>query len=638
MGNFSQDPTLRAADALAKQYVGVRIQQAVPLVDADWNLLEDLRRVELESYGRLFIGDGVPVGSDGFRISAVAGTNDFAIGAGVLLAGGKLVRNDAAVTYTTQPHFGDPDLVPPLAALATPAASRAFLVVLDVWEREVDSEEDVTLVDPRIGVETTVRLKREWAVRVFRDPEDAAQIAAPPPGHAFVVLAKLNRTGGNANITSAMIVDLRDTQLTLLRRVDVRDGAGNVVVDNQRFGQMLAVTRNNVRALIRYVATTFNSLSATMTGAEILALEAAAHVAHTAEAGLAQLAALTLANRAALTFFRQLHEAQQKLMEIWRDVLLQLGSPVKKYASYNQFVGDLNARLNDPIVGTLTGLLPAIDTGNLAAAVTMQEEIARLIGFAGASVARGSIQVAYLGGPPGNLVAGQVARFEFRVRSFLTQADVLTVEVLPEDGWSRILVDAASNPIPNSRISLGASGAETPVFVNVTPESTPGELQLRVVSDSNPAEIIQFSTLLSLNAGQPAPAGEDKVRFQLENAVGAVINPITGVVTVPKPAAGGQSSGSVGVRIFNTSGSTATFSLSVSVVPGTQVGTWTIAHGGDSTRTLANGADARPGRIDITAGDDAVSVQARYVATATVGAVQISAQFIVAIAVASSPP
>lgn len=66
MGNFSRN----TFDAL-KHYVGVRLQQGVPLVDADWNELEDIRRFELQAFLKWFVGDGVPAGNDGFRIALV---------------------------------------------------------------------------------------------------------------------------------------------------------------------------------------------------------------------------------------------------------------------------------------------------------------------------------------------------------------------------------------------------------------------------------------------------------------------------------------------------------------------------------------------------------------------------------------
>src|SRR5215510_15275866 len=73
MGNFSRDPQDRLADALARHYVGVRLQQGAPIIDADWNQLEDLRRFEFEDVNRRVLGNGVPLGNDGFRIMALDG-------------------------------------------------------------------------------------------------------------------------------------------------------------------------------------------------------------------------------------------------------------------------------------------------------------------------------------------------------------------------------------------------------------------------------------------------------------------------------------------------------------------------------------------------------------------------------------
>src|SRR3954469_23422188 len=68
MGSFSRDTFNRL-----KHYVGVRLQQGVPLIDADWNELEDIRKFELQAFLKWFVGDGVPAGNDGFRITALAG-------------------------------------------------------------------------------------------------------------------------------------------------------------------------------------------------------------------------------------------------------------------------------------------------------------------------------------------------------------------------------------------------------------------------------------------------------------------------------------------------------------------------------------------------------------------------------------
>src|SRR5215467_7842755 len=67
-----------------KARCNVRLQQGVPIVDADLNELDDVRKFEMRAYLKWFVGDGIPDGSDGFRIDAiVAGSaDDFIIRAG----------------------------------------------------------------------------------------------------------------------------------------------------------------------------------------------------------------------------------------------------------------------------------------------------------------------------------------------------------------------------------------------------------------------------------------------------------------------------------------------------------------------------------------------------------------------------
>ena len=84
-GNFSN----KKKDTFdpAKRYVGIRLQQGVPLLDRDWNELEDIRRYEEQMLRKWYIGNGTP--DDGFRISAVdPAANDFKISAGRCLVDG----------------------------------------------------------------------------------------------------------------------------------------------------------------------------------------------------------------------------------------------------------------------------------------------------------------------------------------------------------------------------------------------------------------------------------------------------------------------------------------------------------------------------------------------------------------------
>jgi len=710
MGNFSRDPKTRMDDSVSKHYVGVKLQQGVPVLDADWNELEDLRRNEFETLGVWFIGSGVPSGSDGFHIVSVSQPNDFEITKGLCLVNGKIVKNDAVVRYTTQPNFGNltqAQLVPPLTvpapvpALTMPAADKQLIVYLDLWEREVDSEEDPALVDVRIGVETAVRWKREWAVRVV-DASDLNTLQSPPPGHDFYPLARLNRKQNNNTITTDMIEDLRDTQVSVRRKIEVRDSTGKVVVDNNRFRLVLESTRNNVLAFIRYITTQFNPIFASLTSAEVLGLQAGEYIAGTAEIGLGLLNSDSLANTGALRFLFQLYQAENAFMTVWHDFVLKLagvvptinlvearslpGATPKKYASYQNFIAQLADRLNPSIFGatvddslafssdsqavnlgeatiaqqefasptqssdllsqriivgdipidapivTSPGLLTVLQAGNLEGATAIQEEIAALFLAAGANVARGSIQV-FLGlSPAGNLTNGQVARFEFRVRSFTTMADTYTVTVEPAGGWPRRVVDAQGNPTLNNRVPIDSSGTESTIFIDVDVQAGSSGLRLRVISNSNPEEINQLSGLFTLTEGQPAPVGEDPVQLHLTNMISnATLNRTTDVVSIQKTV-----QGVIEVELLNKTGRSATFSMDKLLQ--NPIGAWTVEFvvarlpiavdsastvGSEASRPVAPGGPPQPtiaidGRfpalLSVKPGSDAVSAQLRITA------------------------
>lgn len=623
MGNFSRNPKERLDDSVAKHYVGVRLQQAVPLLDADWNELEDLRRRDQEVFGTWFIGNGVPSGNDGFHIVNVAQANDFGIVQGVLLLNGKFVENGITVRYATQPNFGNPRLDEPLLALTTPAAPKQLIVYLDVWDREVDSEEDPVLIDSRIGMETTLRLKREWAVRVARVPEDLLKLQSPPPGHVFYQLARINRDN-TAQITAPMIEDLRDTQVSVLRRIEVRDNTGAIVVDNVRFRTMLLNTRNNVLAFMKYLLTQFNQISAPMRAAELLGVQAAEHIASTAEIGLSLLASASLANRGALGILSQLYGAENNFMVIWRDFVLQLGTTPKTYASFTNFIARLSDRLNQPNVGPLIGLQAALTAGNLEASTAMQEEIARLFGTTSTAVARGAIQVFLAQSPLGNLNSPPAARFAFKVKSFTTLADTFTVRIIPDQGWPRRIVDSNGVPVPGNKVSIGPAGSEATILVDADVQPGSSGLQLRVTSDSNPDEISQLSTLFNLTQGQPGPVGEDKVQVQLAfnpaTAGTAQFDPNTGIISIK---IGTQ--GNVQMRLFNNTGANANFTVTLEQQD--KLGTWTVLF--DGSVPPLNDGQSFPLTAIVTPGPDAVSAKLKIVAKTTINAIETTGQTVV---------
>ncbi|MGA1870549.1 MAG: tail fiber domain-containing protein [bacterium] len=242
MGNFSRNTFDRI-----KHYVGVRLQQGVPIVDADWNEQEDIRKSELRTFLKWFVGNGIPQGNDGFHILEAPSPNnenDFLIkgsdgtpeGVGYCMAEGwdAIIEND--IRYTEQELYNNPDLaeawdvdsLPPLNAPT--ALPRIDLVFLDIWEREVDSIEDEDLIDSRIGVETCVRTKREWVVRVAQGTEGLPTPPSiePPQGHVFYPLASLNRQVNNQLIQESIINDLRVTGLRIISDRLYIDDSGNV--------------------------------------------------------------------------------------------------------------------------------------------------------------------------------------------------------------------------------------------------------------------------------------------------------------------------------------------------------------------------------------------------------------------------
>jgi len=207
MGNFSRntfDPT--------KNYVAVRLEQGVPLVDADWNELEDVTRTEVYEALR---SASANVASRGGLDVAPAAANDIVVSAGRAVVDGDPIRTFAALQYSTQRYANAAtaaaDGVAQAAPLTQPAAARIDCVYLDVFEREVTSAEDPNLINGAIALETSTRLKREVVLRVAEGATSPPP--APPAGHAFLAIAIMSRTPGP--ITAAQIQDVKPYALPL---------------------------------------------------------------------------------------------------------------------------------------------------------------------------------------------------------------------------------------------------------------------------------------------------------------------------------------------------------------------------------------------------------------------------------------
>lgn len=171
-----------------KDHSGVVLQQGRLLLDGDWNELVAILERRLRANVADLAGPGPQPGiqgtaavskatPDAFALTLAGG--DLTIGRGRLYADGLLAENHGGepadafdpllaepvgsgpVTYATQPYLPEP---PPLPQDGT------HLVYLDVWPREVTQLEEPDLVEPAIGVDTTVRTQTVWQVKHFAAP------------------------------------------------------------------------------------------------------------------------------------------------------------------------------------------------------------------------------------------------------------------------------------------------------------------------------------------------------------------------------------------------------------------------------------------------------------------------------------
>ena len=215
MSDYSKSPLDLLIANQQKGYIGLHIEQGVPLLDRDLNLLHDLISATVRSVITRYIGNGIAAGADGFAVQALTApqnVQDFRIaagspGGGTCLVGGIEVRIPADITYKSQ--AGVPALTTPTNAQPDP---RIDVVFLDVFINEIDGTTDPDLSNSiDVGMETSVRLAPAFVVRVA----EGGQAPQPPAGHVFYPLAQLARPRGGNAIDATMITDLRQSRLTM---------------------------------------------------------------------------------------------------------------------------------------------------------------------------------------------------------------------------------------------------------------------------------------------------------------------------------------------------------------------------------------------------------------------------------------
>jgi hypothetical protein len=203
-GNFSNGGVATFDEH--KRYVGVRLQQGVPLLDRDWNELDDIRRFFEQRIREQYVGEGVP-DLTGFQVKAPEfdAENDVLIGAGSCSVAGFDVWSEQEVLFSEQG-----DLVP---LPAPDPAGDTLVLYLEPDVVLVDSTVDPDLRNAQdVNMETCLRDQLRWAVRAVRRPD------LPPAG--TYVLAEIARAATDTQIRPELIADRRRTMLSLADAVD----------------------------------------------------------------------------------------------------------------------------------------------------------------------------------------------------------------------------------------------------------------------------------------------------------------------------------------------------------------------------------------------------------------------------------
>ena len=154
-GNYSNDKNDTFDEN--NDYIGVRMQQGVPLLDRDWNELEDNRRYQDLMLRRNYVGDGTP--DDGFKISKINDIIlDFEISKGRFLVDGIEAVNHKKINYSQQDNP---------VKLTEPEGVRNDLVYIELKVKEIDGPEN----KQDVAMATCLRHVVKWAVRVKEGSE-----------------------------------------------------------------------------------------------------------------------------------------------------------------------------------------------------------------------------------------------------------------------------------------------------------------------------------------------------------------------------------------------------------------------------------------------------------------------------------
>lgn len=439
-----------------RHYVAVKLQQGVPILDADINDEGEIRRREMEVFVRDVIGDGVPGLGSGFSIDAIEQDNDFAILPGVLIVGGWQVINPATRLYSDLPRFSGAG-----TDLNTPVGDRTDIVYLDIYEAETaafGTNPDLRLINENIGIETTTRIERRWTIWVAENQSDFSALVLNEPGHKYYPLARLHRSS-SARVEEYMIEDLRRLGLTLADSIKapmyVRRAGEEV--NSLRFSLMLQNLRNIVKhwqqnSLFPVVLSTTESwLSYQNAANEIYYLTTSAEVNSDIK---------NLDNGDGLALLQKLVDAQHDLL----NVITVFGSGIPSEMQAIDLYADY---LDGDPSNSIPGIQSALDQNDLLGAVQGQEALTEFLGLSTGDLPQGSVTAILSAVTPAtNVTTGEIQLTYTITSELLTPAttEIFTLEALSSDvRWATTLNVSQVSLLP---------GASSTVVMTVDPANT----------------------------------------------------------------------------------------------------------------------------------------------------------------------
>lgn len=590
MGDFSRDPVVRLNDSAEKHYVGVRLQQGVPLLDADWNELEDLRKYEVAEMIRRFIGDGVPDGNDGFRIQALAGGatntivlrvvsslieltsievvlasstaadrlgflpgntfserfgnsptqltgnetepfvlsdgltfsvringgveqivtfsaadfiditqataaevqvvlstaiptisvligigNDFYIsgGAGDIESAGRILvegvetLNENTIAFQSQPLFQNTELanqwqVPEISPILDVVAERTDVIYIDVWEREIGYVEDEDIVDNAIGIETAVRLKREWAVRVSEGANDLSGIVRLT-GHRYSVLVTVARNLTDVNqLNDNLITEQRNTQINVAKylKTPIYFVSGVTTITADDFAVLLETLQTILLRRYREQVFDFTYSPVGIPHDENVVQQSLQAIIDFARFAAVQVRAGNFNNQDGLRTFADLYNLQIDFVSVVTDF-----GHFAAEATTQNFIDGFTSRLEN----ATTGLGITTTNEDMLGAFEAQEEINSWLSLPIGELPEGSVIVTIIDVQPPVAVAFDVPfnityQIESRVVSTRVQEDyLLSVDTSTASPWEFNL--------NANQLTLDSDGGIDTVVLTVTPRA-----------------------------------------------------------------------------------------------------------------------------------------------------------------------